>query len=215
MNEQGFKAIFFDMDGLLVDTESLFLIATRETFAPLGVEIPLDWYIHEGLEKGTSTYELVREKGITEEEFETLRRLRDERHTALLKNIQPIDGVLGTLQKLQGKVQMAIVTSSHHTHFDSIMEKTGMRHFFDFVITGEDVTRYKPDPEPYLKAWQLSGKEKEQCLVLEDSRRGVVAAKAAGLTCYAIPDALTKEHDFSIADKVLHSIRELPPLIGI
>ena len=208
-----FDAIFFDMDGLLVDTESLFLIAIRETFAPLGIEVPLDWYIHEGLEKGTSTSELARAKGVSEREFENLRRLRDERHTELLKDIQPIERVLETLKVLQDKVQMAIVTSSRHMHLDPIMEKTGMRYFFDFVISGEDVVHYKPDPEPYVKAWQRSEKSKDRCVVLEDSRRGVVAAKAAGLTCFAIPDALTRSHDFSIADKVLKSIRELPALV--
>jgi HAD superfamily hydrolase (TIGR01509 family) len=208
-----FEAIFFDMDGLLVDTESLFLVAIRETFAPLGVEVPLDWYIHEGLEKGTSTYELVRAKGVSEEEFEVLRRLRDERHTELLADIRLIDGVQQTLEALHHKVHMAIVTSSRHIHLDPIMEKTGIRHFFDFMITGEDIAHVKPNPEPYLKAWECSGVPKERCLVLEDSRRGVQAAKAAGLTCYAIPDALTKSHDFSIADKVLGSIREVPALV--
>ena len=93
------------------------------------------------------------------------------------------------------------------------MEKTGLRRSFDFVITGDDVKKHKPDPEPYLKATEVSGQKKEHCLVLEDSFRGVQAAKAAGLTCFAVPDELTRVQDFSIADKILKSIRELPCLL--
>jgi len=93
------------------------------------------------------------------------------------------------------------------------MEKTGLRRFFSFFITEQDVKNLKPHPEPYLKAVDLSGCSKEQCLVLEDSYRGVQSAKAAGLTCYAIPDVLTKVQDFSVADKVLGGISEVPEIV--
>jgi HAD superfamily hydrolase (TIGR01509 family) len=107
---------------------------------------------------------------------------------------------------------MGIVTSSRKEHFDSIMDQTGLRRHFTFFITANDVENVKPHPEPYLKALDHVKLPKEECLVLEDSRRGVQAAKAAGLTCFAIPDALTRSQDFSIADRVLESIREVPSL---
>lgn len=208
-----FKAIFFDMDGLLVDTESLYLDATREVFAPYGVEVPLDWYIHEQLGKGTSTFSLLLAKGVPEQKVAELRPVRDKRYEEMLGGIRAIDGVTEVLEQLQGKFTLAVVTSSHRHAFGLIMERTGLRRFFDFVLTGDDVDNIKPDPEPYLKAVELSKHQKIHCLALEDSAKGATAAKAAGISCFAIPDALTKFHDFSMADKVLGSIREVPSLV--
>lgn len=202
------------MDGLLVDSESLYLKATAEVLATVGVEISREWYMRENLAKGTSTFDLAVEKGVSQEEIERLRTRRHDRYAEILQaELRTMDGVPEVLELLRGKLFMGIVTSSHKSHFNVIMEKTGLRKYFSFFITGDDVEHTKPHPEPYLKALKLSGLQPSECLVLEDSCRGVQAAKAAGLTCFAIPDALTKEHDFSIADKVLGSMRELPELI--
>jgi HAD superfamily hydrolase (TIGR01509 family) len=221
MNEKlkkdpAFKAIFFDNDGLLVDTEPLYFRSIQEVFAPAGVEISREWYIRENLGKGTSSFDLAREKSLPEEQIKKLRCQRNERYGELLaEHVHAIDGVHDVLKMLQGKLLMGVVTSSRKDHFDIIKEKTGLGQYFDFFITGDDVKNTKPNPEPYLKAVEQSGQAKEHCLVVEDAYRGVQAAKAAGLTCYAIPDELTREHNFSTADKVLRNIRELPALVGI
>ncbi len=215
MSVTQFKAIFFDMDGLLVDTEPLYLKATQEILATIGIALTKDWYVRENLGKGTSSFELAKERGLPDNTIKELRQQRNEKYDQLLKGgVQPLDGVPGFLEWAQGKFVMGIVTSSHRDHFETIMRQTGLRKFFSFFITGDDVENVKPDPEPYLKAVGLSGHPKEHCLVLEDSYRGLQAAKAAGLTCYAIPDALTKVQNFSIADKVLGNIRELPEWLG-
>ncbi|RJQ33992.1 HAD family phosphatase [Candidatus Parcubacteria bacterium] len=206
--------MFFDNDGLLVNTEPLYLQAVQDVLGPLGIEITREWYIRENLGKGTSTFLLAEQTGLPEERIKELRLARNERYTELLKNgVQPLDGVPEVLELLHGNFLMGVVTSSRKDHFNTIMELTGLRKFFSFFITGNDVQNTKPHPEPYLTALEHSGFEKEQCLVLEDAYRGVQAAKAAGLTCYAIPDELTRAHNFSSADKVLTSIRELPDLI--
>lgn len=210
-----FEAIFFDMDGLLVDTESLYLAAAREVFAPFGVEVTLDWYKTEQLGKGTSTFSLLEAKGVARHVIQETRALRNRRYMEMLEGIKPIDGVRETLLQLQGKFLLAVVTSSNREPFEIIMRNTELKRFFDFSITFDDVSTLKPDPEPYLKAVERSGYKKENCLALEDSSKGVQAAKAAGIRCYAIPDELTQGHDFSVADKVLKSIREVPALVGV
>ena len=210
-----FKAIFFDKGGLLVNTEPLYLQAIQDVLGPLGIEITREWYIRENLGKGTSTFLLAEEKGLPEEEIRRLRDARNERYSELLKDgVKPMDGVPEVLDMLRENFVMGVVTSSRKNHFNIIMEQTGLRKYFSFFITGNDVEHTKPHPEPYLKAIELAGVEKEHCLVLEDAYRGVQAAKAAGLTCFAIPDELTRTHNFSIADKVLKSIRELPAIVA-
>ncbi len=211
-----FEAIFFDMDGLLVNTEPLDFKGTKEVFASVGVDLTREWYIHEHLGKGRSVSEYLRENGIAEERIAELRGMRHTRYWESLEaEATAIDGVPETLQKLHRKLLLAVVTGSYRRSVDIVMRKTGLREFFDFIVACEDTENHKPHPEPYLKALALSKKTKEQCLVLEDSGNGSLAAKAAGITCYAIPDEMTKAHDFSHADKVLASIREVPKLLGL
>jgi len=211
-----FQAIFFDMDGLLVNTEPLDFKGTKEVFASVHVNLTREWYTREHLGKGRSVSELLRENGITEERIAALREMRHKRYWEYLEaEVAAIHGVPETLQKLRGKLLLAIVTGSSRTSVDIVMRKTGLQDYFDFVVTYEDTERHKPDPDSYLKALSLSQKPKEKCLVLEDSGNGTQAAKAAGLTCFAIPDEMTKGHDFSIADKVLCSIRELPEILAV
>jgi len=110
---------------------------------------------------------------------------------------------------------MGIVSSSRKVHFDEIMRSANIKHYFDFFVVGEDIheSRHKPHPDQYLKALKMTGIRPEEGLAIEDSERGVIAAKAAGLTCFAVPTVLSRGGDFSKADKVLKNIRELIPLI--
>ena len=209
-----FEAIFWDNDGVLVDTEAVFIKACREVFADEGIEISEGWFINESLAKGSSVFDLARKKGMSNEEIIQLRKRRNEYYSkVLMKHVPIVDGVKETLEALHGKFLMGVVTSSRKEHFEIMMKKTGFRRFFNFFITADDIKNTKPDPEPYLKALEIAGKPCESCLVIEDSQRGVVAAKAAGLSCYAVPSELTKSLEFSMADKVLNSIRELPDII--
>src|SRR3989344_1051037 len=128
-----FEAIFFDMDGLLVDTESIDFKGTKEVFASAGLDLTREWYIHEHLGKGRSVSELLRENGVAEHHIAELREMRHKRYWAYLEvDATAIDGVPETLQKLYGKFLLAIVTGSYRQSVDIIMRKTGLRDFFDF-----------------------------------------------------------------------------------
>ncbi len=109
---------------------------------------------------------------------------------------------------------MGVVTSSRRDHFDLIHARSGLRRFFDFVVTGDDVAHTKPNPEPYLKALEVSGRKAGECVAIEDSERGLAAAKAAGLECWVVPHALTRNGDFRSADRVLASLAEVVALLG-
>lgn len=104
---------------------------------------------------------------------------------------------------------MGIVTSSRKEHFEIIHRSSGLLKYFDFFLTGEHYTKFKPNPEPYLLAVERSGCKKEECLAIEDSERGLTSAKSAGIYCYVIPTELTRGGNFSSADKVLGNIKEI------
>lgn len=203
--------IFWDNDGVLVDTEGLYYQASREALATIGFHLTAAQFTAISLATGRSVFELATQDPRLMDE---LRQWRNERYSQLLaeQNLL-LPGVRETLTQLSAQLRMAIVTSSRRDHFDLIHARTGLLHLFDFILCREDYREAKPDPEPYRLALQRSGVPPASCLVIEDSARGLAAAKAAGLTCWVIPSPQTAGQDFSAADRVLERIEALPELL--
>ncbi len=210
----GRKAIFWDNDGVLVDTEILYYRATRQIMAGVGVDLTVDQFRRFFLKESRGAWHLALEKGVPQAEIDRLREERNRLYHELLQR-EPIEkpGAGTVLQSLAGRVTMAVVTSSRRNHFETIHARTGWAGYFQFVVTGEDVTRTKPDPEPYQVAMRRSECEPADCLAVEDSERGLLAARAAGLRCWVIPTELTRDGDFRQADRVLGHIAEVPAWI--
>ncbi|KIH77006.1 haloacid dehalogenase superfamily, subfamily IA, variant 3 with third motif having DD or ED [Geoalkalibacter ferrihydriticus] len=209
------KAIFWDNDGVLVDTEPLYFQATREVLAETGVALSREAFIRISLQQGRSAFDLARDQGATPRELEDMRRQRNERYSALLAHAPPaLPWVKETLHALHGRCRMAIVTSSLREHFDIIHRNTGILGYFDFILTREDYQHTKPHPEPYLTALKRSGIAPAHCLVVEDTQRGLQSSVDAGLACAVIPNGLTGDSDFSRACHVLGDIREVIGLLG-
>ncbi|TSC85629.1 MAG: HAD family hydrolase [Parcubacteria group bacterium Gr01-1014_8] len=207
-----FKTIFWDCDGTLVNTEYLYFESTKSVLASAGVHITREWYVNEMLKKGASSMAYALSQGIPEAEVQRLRTIRNGDYLELLKKYVPVnDGVIQTLDRLHKKVPMGIVTAALRMHFEQIMKTTGLGKYFDFSICADDVTNIKPNPEAYLRAWEQSGFEKEDCLAIEDTEHGLTAAKAAGLTCFACPTEFSHTNDFSAADTILTNVREILP----
>jgi len=208
------KAIFWDNDGILVDTEQFYYKATKEILATVGVDLTLELFSELLLKQAKGAWHLASEKGCSDQEVKTLHKQRNENYLELLRTEEiGIEGAKEVLQQLYGKVKMCIVTSSLKESFEVIHSRTGFLEYIDFVLANGDYPLSKPDPSPYLIALEKSGLKPEECVVIEDSQRGLTAAKAAGLQCWIIPTELTKAQDMSAADKILNSIAEVPALI--
>jgi HAD superfamily hydrolase (TIGR01509 family) len=204
------KAIFWDNDGVLVDTERLYFLATQQVLASVGFNLTKEDYVELFLVQGKGAWHLIEAMGISATEIERLRRERGEVYTRLLANDAcMISGADEVLRSLHGKYMMGIVTSSQKDHFNLIHRSTGLLQYIDFAITEGDVQRTKPDPEPYLRAIERSGYRSDECLAVEDSERGLISAKGAGLKCYVIPTDLTRSSQFAKADRVLGNIKEI------
>ena len=104
---------------------------------------------------------------------------------------------------------MGIVTSSRKDHFNIIHNRSNILKYFDFIITSEDFSKSKPDPEPYLLGIEKTGYDSSQCVAIEDSERGVMAAKKANLFCFAIPNKMTAGSNFSQADIIVDSLYDI------
>jgi HAD superfamily hydrolase (TIGR01509 family) len=209
-----FTQILWDNDGVLVDTERYYLQANREALAKLGIALSDDLFVDISLTQGKSLLELATAQGHSNSTIEELKEWRNTRYAQLLDlEDMTLPGVRDTLNALHGKLKMAIVTSSAKDHFEIIHKRTGLLTYFDFYLTRGDYSNSKPSAEPYLMAVEKSGHEPQKTLVIEDSPRGVNAAKAAGLTCWVIPGQHTSEHDFKNADRILSGVDELPKLL--
>ena len=209
------EAILWDNDGVLVDTERLYFKATQQALKLAGVDLSLDLYKDVSLRQGAGLFYLASERGYTDAQVAELRAKRDDIYTELLQ-AEPLlfPAVYETLSELHKKYRMAIVTSSRRIHFDVMHEATKIEGFFEFVLAREDYLNSKPEPEPYLTAMQKPGLPAEKCVAIEDTERGLVAARDAGLRCIVIPHAFTQECKFEGAEAVLKSIAELPALLA-
>ncbi|WP_437293459.1 HAD family hydrolase [Sorangium sp. So ce426] len=205
-----FKAILWDNDGVLVDTEGLYFQATRETIASVGVDLTLDDYRQLFLVEARGAWHLASARGVDEA---GVRRLADERDRRYLELVAGGDtllpGVREVVTELAARFRMAIVTSSKPEPFHRAHAATGLLGWFEFALTRDQYARAKPDPEPYRIACERLGLAARDVLVIEDSERGLRSAKAAGLTCWVVPSPLTALSDFTGADAELGSLREV------
>ncbi|HEY4744028.1 MAG TPA: HAD family hydrolase [Desulfuromonadaceae bacterium] len=205
-----FDGIFWDNDGVLMETEHLYYQANAEALANAGVALTLDDFRRISLRQGESVLTLAAGDGAE------LRRLRDEIYCRLLgEEARVIPGVQPTLERLHGRLPMAIVTSCRRENFLQMHRASGLLGYFDFILTREDYGASKPDPEPYLTACARAGLDPSRCLAIEDSERGVQSAARAGLNVAAIPGELNQGGDFAAARWLLEAIDELPALLGI
>jgi HAD superfamily hydrolase (TIGR01509 family) len=201
------EAILWDNDGVLVDTESLYFQATREILATVGVELPERTYVQLFLVEGRGAWHLARERGLSAQAVAELTAKRNARYSELLSRTDVLlGGVAEALSRIGRRYRMAIVTSSTGEHFHVVHRQTGLLPHFEFSLTREHYVKSKPDPEPYLLAVERLRLPKERCLVVEDSERGLLAAKAAGLTCWVVPRGLSRHGSFALADRVLDGI---------
>lgn len=216
-NKMSIKAIFWDNDGVLVDTEHLYYDANRIIFEEEGHSFDMNDYIDISLKQGQSSLNLLKAQGYSQKQIGDLRvkrnqvfsdLLNENGHKLLLKNVKE------TLEILSKKYLMAIVTTCRKDHFKIIHRHTGTLHYFDFILANGDYPRSKPAPDPYLCALEKSGFKKEECIIVEDTERGLKAANAAGINCLVIPHELSKSGNFDGAYKVLSSITEVPAILN-
>ena len=204
------KAIFWDNDGVLVETEHLYFQATQHILASVGIPLTQQDYVELFLVQGRGAWHVAMERGIAASDIERLRNDRNALYGDLLAQAPRLTaGITEVLEALHGKYVMGVVTSSRKDHFDLMHRTTGLLKYFDFVLTASDFTRVKPDPEPYLRAVDRSGVGRESCVAIEDSARGLESATGAGISCIVVPTALTQGSDFAGAHRVLGSIGEI------
>jgi HAD superfamily hydrolase (TIGR01509 family) len=214
----GIRALVFDFDGLVLDTESCVYESWRSVYAEHGCELPLDrWCSAIGAD--VSTFDPLADlRARVGERLDVgdLQRRRRQHRDALLAALEPMPGVISRLREARAHgLGTGLASSSQRPWVEDHLTRLGLRHYFDTLATEEDVAAVKPAPDLYLRALGFLGVGAGEALAIEDSPNGVAAAKAAGLRCIAVPGPMTRHLSFAEADVVLDSLAErtLPALI--
>lgn len=206
----GIRAVCFDLDGLLVDSEPLHFEAQRRALERRGYTYTLEDKLKvTGGAVRNSVRQIAAKYGI--EDVDALYHERIAIFTQLIEHelvLRP--GALDLLKRLRSRrVRCIVVTSGERDYLSTVMERFGLDRYFATSITADDVARHKPDPEPYRRAAAALRFPPETCLALEDSRNGLLSAKDAGLWCVIVPNAVTMHQDFSLADGLYDSLDDL------
>lgn len=207
------KAVIFDMDGLMIDTEPIQSQAFANVLRSYGKEpvINSNGLVHEVGVRGDKNFRTMKKKYDIDEEISTLRKKRRIAYETLLENgVSPLPGLFNLLKILkQKKIPLAIASGSPMKHIMIILEYIKIVDYFDVIISGEDVKEGKPNPECFIKASQQLKISYKECLVIEDAESGVNGAKKIGMKVIAIPSIYTQHHSMKNADKVYSSLEKV------
>lgn len=199
------RAVVFDMDGLMFDTEALFFQVASETLAVRGKSFtPQIMQAMIGRRSSDAGHLLKTLAGLDEPVEVLLGEVRQRFRAELDRAVHPTPGLFVLLDHLRRRaVPAAVATSSGRSSAGALLSRHGLTEFFDFVLTAEDVTRGKPDPQIYLLAAERFGMPAGSILVLEDSPAGVAAAKGAGAIAVGVPHEHSPAEGLAAADLIV------------
>jgi beta-phosphoglucomutase family hydrolase len=206
------KAIIFDMDGVLVDTEPIYFAANRVLFERLGFSVTQEGYARFiGLDANRMWAQLKAEHALPQPIPELVTLERDAMYRALLQaDLTPMDGLIPLLDDLQRRgIRLAIASSSARQIINTILDKTGLRAYFAVIASGEDAAHGKPAPDIFLLAAERLGIAAADCTVIEDAAAGVRGAKAAGMRVIGLRSPGSGAQDLGEADAIIHSLKQL------
>jgi HAD superfamily hydrolase (TIGR01509 family) len=206
------RALIFDLDGLLIDTESVVHACWERVYRELGVELPLDrWHAAIGSDEAhfePEAYLLARRPDL---DVAAMQRRRRAHRDDLLADLAPCPGVVERLEEARAAgLRLAVASSSERAWVEHHLDRLGLRSYFATLRSRDDVARVKPDPALYRAAVGDLGVAADEAVAFEDSPHGVAAALAAGLRCVAVPGPMTRTLRFDAAHLCLASLADLP-----
>jgi len=207
------KAVIFDMDGVLVDSEPFHVKIEKLMFEKVGLDISDEEHAsYMGIATDVMWQKIIeiRNLSLNVEEMTQLTNSGGLPFFEKLDKIEPMPGLVRLLDQLKEKnIPVAVASSSDSETINIIMKKSGLRKYFLYTISSELAGKSKPAPDVFLYTAKLLNVYPENCLVIEDSKNGIKAAKTAGMVCVAYSGAVSDNQDQTEADVIFDDYTKL------
>lgn len=208
------RVILFDNDGVLAHTEELFFEINRKVFTEMGIAYPRSEFEHHTFLTNLGTSGFMRNIGCTQKQITKFKTRRDNLWQKAVTESNVTDKYAeAVFVDLKSSYKIGIVTNTNRENFIKTHHDSKIPELADFVVLREDYSKGKPEPDSYLKGLEIANCKPSEAIVIEDSPRGIAAAKAAGIKTIAIPNPVIKNLDVSHADYQIPSLSELPDFL--
>ena len=203
------KAVLFDMDGLLVDTEPLNVAVVTKVCDELGINLTSEekHYCASGITNRKFYNELFDNRNLKFDLNEILNKTFQTYDELLKTEAKSFLGAIDLPRSLSEKYNLALVSGSTKNQVNIVLSKFDIKNLFKVIVTADDITSSKPNPEGYLLAANKLNVSPQECLVLEDGEQGVKAAKSAGMKVVGVIN--NSEQDLSLADLIVKDLTEI------
>ncbi len=179
--QSGAKALIFDLDGTLADSIPVHIECWNETCKTFNYHFPVEIMIRMTGMPTRKFAEYIKKDSGCSLSVNEIMKLKQANFLRLVHNIKPIEKMANFVKDQYGKIPMSIGTGGGKRSSQLILETIGMRDYFDILVTADDVTKHKPEPDTFLKCAKLMGVAPEFCQVFEDGEMGMKAARTAGM----------------------------------
>ncbi len=205
------KAVIFDMDGVIVDSEAIHKIAEQKVMKNHGVYVEKKELMQFTGTTNEFVFSTLRKKYNVKGSVEDLVKEKNKIiYEIMEKEIASPEGVIDLIKDLKkNNFKLAVASGSSRVFIKFCLEKLEVIKYFDAIVGAEDVVYCKPDPEVFLKAAKFIGTDPKHCLVIEDAKNGVNGAKSAGMKVIGYRNENSGDQDLSNADLIIESFSEL------
>jgi HAD superfamily hydrolase (TIGR01509 family) len=207
------QTVIFDMDGVIIDSEPVYFEIDKQMFEELNIAVSFEEHCsYVGTSSQNMWTAIITKHGISEQPAELMRKEYSLylEHLANANDLQPIDGVVELIHELyKNNFKLVLASSSQMASIDIVLNKFKLDELFIAKVSGSELAHSKPHPEIFLRSARLIKSDPSECIVIEDSKNGVTAAKAAGMKCIGFLNPNSGNQDLKNADLVIHSFGEL------
>ncbi len=205
------QAVIFDRDGILLDSEDIHIQSTLYALKKFGINPELsDTKLIVGRHPSDYTSDFIKKYAQYNISYDNFRKFQKDFYYEHIDNAPIFEDAINLVKTIHTvNILLGLATSSSKDNTIRFLDRSNLKDYFDAIITCDDCTKRKPEPDPYLITANKLNVDAKHCVAIEDTSIGIESAKRAGMKCIAIPNKYTLNEDFSKADLIVTSAKDI------